>query len=461
MKVQKIKITSSPQCWEIIQHQNGFADFDVSGIFEENTDDDTWQEIPFSTEMLYVRIMSECDGSLVIPLVRLTVEDMSWHVRVNNVPCGGPYTMDIVLYNPDLCVEQPLRGNNIRHFCVGDVFLIAGQSNAAGMGRGTVCDEPEPGVHVLRNLDFWDIATAPFNEYDYSKNNMFLSFAKKIKKTTGIPVGLIPAAMGGSPLSRWLVAENGDLYLKMKNALKSKNIGFKAVLWYQGCTDAGDGVSCKEYLMRFEKLTKQFRSDFSMHDLPFFTFQLNRQIRTAPNERLSRSYDEIREAQRLAAHKITNTYILPAIDAVHMSDFIHISKLSAIMLGERLASQVLNVLYSKGMPVNAPDISSATVKDSKKLIIEFSNVTEFLYDYNASLDEYPIEIEDANGKQNIEKVLIRSNTLEIQTQNELKAPIYISGQTGTDPKRILIDFGTQMPMLCFWRYVAETSKADD
>lgn len=453
--IKKLKILSSPQNWEVIQNQNGFAEFDVKGIFEENTLDDTWQDMPFSADRLYVRITNENDGSLVIPFVKLETDGDRWTAHITKLPCGGPYMLDIVLYDSALCTEQPTRGTSIRHFCVGDVFLIAGQSNAAGMGRGVVSDEPEIGVHVFRNLSFWDIATAPFDDFDYSKHNMFLSFAKKLKKSLGYPIGLIPAAMGGAPICRWIESENGDLYLKAKNAIKENNIGFRAVLWYQGCAEAGDGVCVAEYLSRFEALTNQFRRDYSSADLPFFTFQLNRQIRKIPSERLDRSYDEIREAQRLAAHNIKNVYVLPTVDCTHMSDFIHLSRLSAIMLGERLASKMLDVMYGKGLSLSAPEILSARAENEKKLVIEFSGVTGFLYDYNAPLCEYPLEIEDENGRAELENVSLCGNVAELYTKRELKPPIYVSGQTGTDPKRIMTDFGTQLPMLCFYRFKAE------
>lgn len=456
--VKKVKILSSPQNWEVIQHQNGYADFDVSGIFEENTCDDTMQEMPFSTDRLYVRIMCENDGSQPLPLTKLNTDGDTWNVCINRLPCGGPYTLDIVLFDDEICTYQPVRGENIRHFCVGDVFLIAGQSNASGMGRGVLTDAPEIGVHVLRNMDFWDIASAPFDEFDYSKHSMFISFAKKLKNLVGRPIGLIPAAMGGSSISRWNPAENGDLYHKTKKITEEKNIKFRAVLWYQGCTEAGNGVSKDEYLERFASMVDRFRKDFSSPDLPFFTFQLNRQIIRDRNEALDRSYGEIREAQRLAAHSVDGVYVLPSIDALHMSDFIHSSKASAVMLGDRLASQVLNVLYGIGAGVKVPEIVSAIKNSATKIVVEFDGVEGFLCDFNSPLDKYPIEIEDACGKAELEKVSLSHSRVELYTKNELTDPVYVSGQTGTDPKYIMTDISSNVPMLCFHRFEVKSIK---
>ena len=95
-----------------------------------------------------------------------------------------------------------------------DLYLIAGQSNAAGKAGGILHESMELGVQLLRDLKEWDIASAPFSDYDDSKHNMFLHFAKIVRKHTGRPIGLVPAAMGGVPLSRFLPEENGDLYRK-------------------------------------------------------------------------------------------------------------------------------------------------------------------------------------------------------------------------------------------------------
>lgn len=84
--------------------------------------------------------------------------------------------------------------------------MIAGQSNAAGYGRGEITDGPELGVHILRNEEKWDIASHPLN--DTRNNNYpnleggdpghspFLVFGKALKKTLNHPVGLIQNRSG-------------------------------------------------------------------------------------------------------------------------------------------------------------------------------------------------------------------------------------------------------------------------
>ena len=52
----------------------------------------------------------------------------------------------------------------VHNIGVGDVFIAAGQSNAAGRAKNPVEDPPELGVHLLRPSGRWDLATHPMGE---------------------------------------------------------------------------------------------------------------------------------------------------------------------------------------------------------------------------------------------------------------------------------------------------------
>lgn len=450
-----IEITKAPQNFEVVGQNKGYADIEACGIFIEDDNDDTEQLLEFSKENVFLSVVREDDGSFATHLTPLKSDGDEFHCVLKNVPCGGPYMIDVVYLNDENGICYPLRGEKPRHFFVGDVYIIAGQSNAAGMGRGFIEDSPEMGISVLRNLEKWDIASAPFNDFDYSKHNMFISFAKKIRRETACPVGLVPAAMGGAPLSRWLKEENGDLYNKMISSVKSNGVKAKAVLWYQGCADAGEGRETKEYLNRFASFVRHIRKDLKNENLPVFTFQLNRQQTVNINESLGIRYDKIREAQRLAAKTLKNVYILPAIDCTIMSDFIHSGKPSNMMLGQRLAMQVLQKLYHIGTGADAPEIIKAVLIGKTKIELSFSNVTEFLYAFNSNNENFPIKIYDEDGRVQIKEFTIKKDKIYINTIRECRGNLYICGQSGTNPEKIIMDFGTQIPMLCFNNFYVE------
>ncbi|HCQ00632.1 MAG TPA: hypothetical protein DIT99_08015, partial [Candidatus Latescibacteria bacterium] len=82
---------------------------------------------------------------------------------------------------------------------VGDLWIIAGQSNAAGYGRGPALDPPELGIHILKNEEVWDVAAQPLNDTTRSTHpNLeqanpghapYLRFARDLKSALGYPIG--------------------------------------------------------------------------------------------------------------------------------------------------------------------------------------------------------------------------------------------------------------------------------
>ena len=78
-----------------------------------------------------------------------------WYISLR-IPAGGLYRLETRCRSSvQLDREWSLRGD-MRHFWgVGDLWVIAGQSNSAGYGRGAVYDPPELGLHLLRNSGHW------------------------------------------------------------------------------------------------------------------------------------------------------------------------------------------------------------------------------------------------------------------------------------------------------------------
>ena len=443
-------LTEAPENFSVLSAAEDRADICVRGHFTEDTTDDTGIVFDFSYDCLYLRILKEESGALAAPPVKLSFSGDRFEARLS-LPVGGPYLLDLYYCNPSRTLAYPLRGERRRHFFVGDVYLIAGQSNAAGMGQGALFEPMELGIQLLRDLSHWDVASAPFSDFDYSKQSMFLHFAKILKSETGRPIGLVPAAMGGAPLSRFLTSENGDLYKKMMAALSAHSITPKAVLWYQGCSDAGEGCGIDAYIERFSELVKNIRADVKNPDLPFYTFQLNRQIISRENESLDTHYDQIREAQRRAAEKIPYVSVLPAVDGFAMSDFIHGSKMANLAFGERLARTVLSREYGIGEGVQIPSISSATLS-GRTLTLCFKDVFSYLNDYHCGLRHLPISVADTEGNIPLSAYRIDAEKIILTLSRDAVGEVFVSAQSGTDPRYIIADYLSGIPMLCFYRY---------
>ena len=148
-------------------------------------------------------------------------------------------------------------------------------------------------------------------------------FAVEMVKRTGVPVGLIPCAHGGTSMAQWdpaLKDKGGDsLYGAMIRRFEA--IGSKAtgVLWYQGEAEANPQASAV-FARKFEDFVAAVRRDFAQPDLPFYYVQIGRHVSTASG----REWNAVQEAQRVLGDKIPKSGVVGAIDFA-LDDQIHVS----------------------------------------------------------------------------------------------------------------------------------------
>ena len=93
---------------------------------------------------------------------------------------------------------------------VGEVWVCGGQSNMAGYSGGLAGAEPPiDAVHLFGNDGIWKRASEPMDDgtdqvdlvsAEAPGHSLMLSFAKTWKAATGLPVGIIPAPLGGTNL---------------------------------------------------------------------------------------------------------------------------------------------------------------------------------------------------------------------------------------------------------------------
>ncbi len=440
----------APENYSVLSAVGECATVRVCGTVKETAEDDTFLPLYFSYEHLFLYVNNEESGASACAPVHLALENGAFSCEIS-IPVGGPYAMGLCSYDEEKGCYERVHGACRRHFFVGDVYLIAGQSNAAGKAGGILHEGVELGVMLLRDLRTWDIASAPFSDYDDSRHNMFLHFAKILKKETGRPIGLIPAAMGGATLSRFVTEENGDLFQKMLSALKRQEISPKAVLWYQGCSDVAGVKSVEHYLERFAKFVQNVRKSLQNEHLPIYTFQLNRQILAEKDEKRDLGFDLIREAQRQAAKRISGVYVFPTIDGLSMSDFIHASRLSYVSFAERLALSVLANEYGKGLGVTVPEIRSATLEENE-LTLTFEGVSSYLYDFHCGTPRLPVTVTDAEGQISPLTHTVKKNEIKLILSRSAVSEAFVSLQSGSDPRSYIADFLTGIPALCFYCY---------
>ncbi|HEY5585888.1 MAG TPA: sialate O-acetylesterase [Ruminiclostridium sp.] len=453
-------IENGPMDWQIIQQVNGKTDIYLAG---------SWASEEESSQLkVFVRIVREDTGAVVIPWQTCEeLEERKWKTTIRDVPSGGLYRIESCLTRSDNnAIEWNTRGDMIHHVGVGDLYVIAGQSNSAGYGKDFIFDPPEIGIHLLKNSGKWDLASHPMNEstgtiHEDNReganpgHSPYLSFARQLKRELGYPIGLVQAALGGSPLSAWNPEEDGILYRNMMNIINSQGNMIKGILWYQGCSDTTEGLS-DSYLDRFESMVSHLRGELKDVNLPILTVQLNRMV-SPSTEIADRCWGKVREAQRQAANKINKVFVVPSTDCA-LSDFIHNSSSANLVLGERLAGIALRHIYGRSTGFQAPDLAEARKVDKDRISLIFNHVNNRLYTFEVSADALAISVQDDDGFAQIRSYEIENeNTLTITLDRELKGRCQVHGAYEQNPKHAVpIDYASHIPILSFYGvYVLE------
>lgn len=442
-------IETGAQDWQIFQQEEGMAKVVLRGRCVDHASMERYHA--------FVRVVEEADGRPVVDWMRCEEDGDGWKIELN-IPTGGLYRIESCMDLTEVCNEWSRRGDCIRHIGVGDVFVIAGQSNSAGYGKDMITDQQELGIHLLKNSGTWDIASHPMNDSTHTIHpenrdgantgqSPYLSFAKYLKRILGYPIGLVQAALGGSSLKQWQ-CDGGELYRNLMEIMQSIQ-GIKGILWYQGCTEAGAGEG-DTYFQRFAQMVGDIRRDAGMEDLPFFTFQLNRLMEHA-QENKKYEWGKVREAQRQAAKTLPYVYVVPAVGG-SMSDQIHNSASANLVLGERMAKSVLGHLYGKAISCDAPNLKSAVKKDNKTIILEFDSVSRELAWYSETAKEHIFGVE-ADGKEFLPQkcTIVGPASIELEFSEILPKKCRVYGAADMDlPYDLPVDSATRMPMLAFY-----------
>lgn len=367
---------------------SGYAEVQVAGVLPEHVEEG---------RQVCTRVCREEDGMTVIPWTECAVTGRAWKLHLR-LPQGGLYRIETSVGKPGDAYEWRERIQNICHVGVGELFMITGQSNMAGYGRDAAYDPPRLGVHLYGNNGKWSIATHPLNDSIdtiYPENretcsgaSPLLSFARQVQRSLNVPVGLVQASLGGSPLSAWNPEEDGTLYRAMLRRLDATGpVG--AVLWYQGCSDANEQMA-PTYLDRFTRMVARWREQLG--EVPFVTVQLNRWANSERDEEADHFWGMVREAQRQAARRIPGVYVVPATD-LPCTDGVHNSAGANVMLGERMANVYLKARFSLPGQV-VPDVERVVRVDDTHLLVEMTPDAEV--DIMSSLGD-GFDAEDTEG----------------------------------------------------------------
>jgi len=256
--------------------------------------------------------------------------------KLVGLPVGGPYTIQISGKLGDH--ERNL--GTVGNIYVGDLWVLAGQSNMEGVGDLVDVTPPDPNVMLLGMDGTWKIAEEPLHWLVDSPDpvhsgdpktraersaaqhktrtkgaGLGLPFGVALHQMTNVPIGLVACAHGGTSMEQWNPAKKGkggdSLYGSMLRQLKLAGGKFKGLLWYQGESDALNKEEVwKAYPKVFDDFITAVRADIGQSDLPFYVVQIGRFI----NGMDSKGWNFVQEAQRTLPDRIPNTAVISVVD---------------------------------------------------------------------------------------------------------------------------------------------------
>lgn len=163
--------------------------------------------------------------------------------------------------------------STVNYVGVGDIFVMAGQSNMSGRGSSNHQYTPTTvRASVLGNNDRWAdlkdpydsaVGATPFNKVsnDAAGGSFVALFANMYIRRTGVPVAFLPVARGGSTIEQWArVIDSNYLYGSMYRRIKRAGGTIRAVLWCQG--ENNSNTSAAGYQARLEALADAIAQDF-------------------------------------------------------------------------------------------------------------------------------------------------------------------------------------------------------
>ena len=321
---------------------------------------------------------------------------------------------------------------------VGEVWICAGQSNMARTVNSAPKFESEaaegdwPMIRHFkverrpsqkleeRTMGHW-VSSGPDTVGDFTATGYF--FGRELYRNLGVPIGLINASVGGTPVESWMsedalksdpahaaVRRRWEKTLNdfpnLLKAYKEKLAGWKArkeaasragqefaakapakpegagsrmepcslyngmvrplvpyavrgIIWYQGEANA---IRFSEYGSLFRTMITQWREEFGQGSLPFYFVQLPNLERPADSSRQLWAFQ--REAQA-AALKLPATAMAVTIDIGDPQD-IHPQNKKEV--GRRLALIALAGTYQKDEDFSGPCFESAGTEGNKMIV---------------------------------------------------------------------------------------------
>ncbi len=243
-----------------------------------------------------------------------------------------------------------------------DLYLLIGQSNMSGRNKIHEIDKTTiPGIYSLNKQNKWVPAKEPLHhdELPYPAVGPGFAFARELKKLSpNQNIGLIPCAVGASPISVWKPNTKFSFgphkYVPYDDALKRakialKNGKLKGILWLQGESDSTNLKNANAYLNHYELFIEKLRHDLKAYDIPFIAAELGPFLK---NHKAFPHSEKINKALHTAADRSPIVACISSANTTSRGDNLHFNAKSMRELGKRYAQALAKLNQEKASVIN-------------------------------------------------------------------------------------------------------------
>lgn len=292
-----------------------------------------------------------------------------FHIDLKAIPAGGPYRLRLEVGTETL---------TLRTFFVGDVWILAGQSNMEGYGNRDGASPTHPLVRAFTMRRVWRKAEDPLHvmgespDYCHHLGTQLseeageeirrttrrgvgpgVFFGREMVRRSRVPQGLICTAHGGTSMAQWNPDNTNPadlMYRSMLESARATGQPVAGILWYQGESDTW-AKDVPLYTERMKSLVARTRRDLRQPALPWIMVQIGRVHRVEEPE----SWSSIQEQQRLLPSQIKNLEVVAAIDLA-LDDQVHVSSTAHPRLAMRLARVADRLVHRNKKELRPPQL---------------------------------------------------------------------------------------------------------
>ncbi len=293
---------------------------------------------------------------------------------------------------------------SVRFVGIGDIFVIAGQSNAAGYGR---CRSSYTCTTVRASLFGNDYHWHPLTDPTDSNVNQRDTVSRDSKPGgsawplvgtilatahgDGVPIAFVPCARGASTIEDWrrtTASGNTTLYSSMVKRVRAVG-GARAVLFWQGESDALMNTSRAHYRKRAGAFCAAVRRDLR---IPVVLGQIGDYSDALPRIGI----DNVRLAQEdLWRTATTNALAGPSLYDIDLAGDVHFLQGPQIAIAaQRWAAAIDAAIYKRG-DGTGPVLTTATYDGALEVQLIFNDISLPLQPTDRELGGFTLTAGDA------------------------------------------------------------------